>query len=151
MVFEWVALSSVVEGRYAAPHLLLDVALLEVLLHFGGHPLEVHDCALAWVAVIGGVHTHVQDHLFVLCCVFRELLGRDSAFKRHDDFVMPSNITAENHLDNDLANVPVLSFGEKLENVVLGVKEKFEGDGAVMVLQDRFDIVSDRLLMLDSD
>jgi len=65
--------------------------------------------------------------------------------------VVARNVTTENHFDNYLSDIPVLSFGKKLKYVVLGVEEKFECDGAVMVLQNRFIIVSNCFLMPKSN
>lgn len=48
-------------------------------------------------------------------------------------FEMICHVSAQDHLDNDLTNVPVLGFTQLFENVVLGVKEKFEGNCAMMV------------------
>ena len=52
LILEGVALSPVVEFGDIVAHFLLDVTLLVKLLHLSAHPLEVHDAALARVAVI---------------------------------------------------------------------------------------------------
>ena len=63
---------------------------------------------------------------------------------------MTSDIRAQNHLNYDLSHVPVLSLGQQLENVVLGVKQELKGDCAVMVLQNLVIIVPESLLMLNT-
>jgi hypothetical protein len=75
LVLEWVTCGSIEEWRNGVAHFLFDVTLLEVLFHLSGHPFEIHDAALARVAVVRGVEAHGQDHLLVLSCGFRELLG----------------------------------------------------------------------------
>jgi len=46
------------------------------------------------------------------------------------------NVSAEDHLDDDLANVPVLGLTQQLEDVVLRIQQQLEGNCAVMVLQN---------------
>jgi len=53
--FERVALGSVEERRDGIAHFLFDIALLKVFFHLGSHPFEVHDAALARIAVVRSV------------------------------------------------------------------------------------------------
>lgn len=53
------------------------------------------------------------------------------------------NVARENHLDNNLTDVPVLSLAEQLKDVVLGVEQKLEGNSAVMVFKNALVVVSE--------
>lgn len=64
---------------------------------------------------------------------------------------MIGDVCAQDHLGNDLSDIPVLGFGKELKDVILWVKEQLECNGAVMVLQNRDVIVSQSFLMLDAN
>ena len=55
---------------------------------------------------------------------------------------MVRDIAGQNHLDNGLPNTPVLGLTQQLKDIILGIEEQFEGDGAVMVLQDGLVIIA---------
>ena len=59
LILEWVTACPIEEGRHTVAHLLLDVTLLVVLFHLCDHPLEVHDAALAGIAMVRCVEAHV--------------------------------------------------------------------------------------------
>lgn len=64
---------------------------------------------------------------------------------------MVRDVTAEDHLYDDLPDVPVLGLAQKLKDIVLRVEEEFEGDGAVMVLKDRLVVVAKSLGVAHGD
>jgi len=64
---------------------------------------------------------------------------------------MVCDVCAQNHFGDDLSHIPILSFGEKLENIVLWIKKQFESNSTVMIFKDRNVIVPQSFLMLDSD
>lgn len=80
---ERIAGGAVEEGRNSKVEFPLQVALLVVLLHFVGEPLEVNDGELAGVAVVARVQTHVQDQLLVLVVVLGELLRGEAPLELH--------------------------------------------------------------------
>lgn len=61
------------------------------------------------------------------------------------------DVTAEDHLDDDLSDVPVLGLTQKFEDIVLRVEEEFEGDGAMVVLKDGLIVVAERLGVTHGD
>jgi hypothetical protein len=64
---------------------------------------------------------------------------------------MVGHICVQDHLCNDLPDIPILSFTQKLKNVVLRIKQQFESDGAMMILKDTDIIIPESLLMLDAN
>jgi len=52
------------------------------------------------------------------------------------------DVTGEDHLDDDLPHVPVLSLAQELKHVILRVEQELESNCAVMVLQDGLVVVA---------
>lgn len=67
-----------------------------------------------------------------------------------DKIEVIGDVCAQDHLGNDLSDIPVLGFGKELKDIILRVKEQLECNGAVMVLQNRDVIVSKSFLVFDA-
>ena len=61
---------------------------------------------------------------------------------------MVRNVRTQDHLRNDLAHIPVLSFRKQFKNIVLRIEEQLKCDGAMMVLKDAAVIVTEGLRVL---
>ena len=62
--------------------------------------------------MVRGVQDDAHEELLIVGVVlFGELLGRQSSLEGHDQIVVVSDVCREDHLYDDLADVPVLGFG----------------------------------------
>mmetsp|Transcript_8182 Transcript_8182/g.9875 ORF Transcript_8182/g.9875 Transcript_8182/m.9875 type:complete len:289 (+) Transcript_8182:675-1541(+) len=86
---------------------------------------------------------YVHDELFIIHSILWELLGSYPALERHHLFEMVGQVARENHFDDDLSHVPILRLAQQLKHIILRVQKQFECDGAMMVLEDAFVIVTD--------
>ena len=66
-------------------------------------------------------------------------------------FQMVGDVSREDHFNDDLAYVPVLSLAKEFKDVVLGVEKELESDCTVMVFKDALVVVSDGLGVLHGD
>mmetsp|Transcript_46435 Transcript_46435/g.34112 ORF Transcript_46435/g.34112 Transcript_46435/m.34112 type:complete len:87 (-) Transcript_46435:582-842(-) len=86
--------------------------------------------------MVSRVDAHVHQQLPIFSCVFRELLRRQPSFERHYHFEVGGDVRGQDHLDYYVSHVPVLSFTQLFENVILGIKQQLETQCAVVVLQN---------------
>lgn len=98
--------------------------------------------------MVSRIHREIEDELFVLHRVLREILRRNAAFESIYQVEVIRKVTRGNHLDYDLTDVPVLSLTQQLKDVVLRVEKDFESDGTVMVLEDALVVVAQRFRVL---